>query len=90
MAEPASGMPAPQNETNLRECEDQSWFKVQAFIFFFLLMQDVFGWSRGYSHPRLKTTEIEVRCCLLAYSRIRISSDPKLEEVCKKNNLRGL
>jgi hypothetical protein len=30
MIELVSGMPAPQLGTNLRECEDQSWFKVQA------------------------------------------------------------
>jgi hypothetical protein len=30
MTELVSGMPAPQLGTNLRECEDQSCFKVQA------------------------------------------------------------
>jgi hypothetical protein len=30
MAELVSAMPAPQFGKNLRECEDQSWFKVQA------------------------------------------------------------
>jgi hypothetical protein len=29
MTEPVSDMPTPQLGTNLRECEDQSWFKVQ-------------------------------------------------------------
>jgi hypothetical protein len=30
MIEIVSGMPAAQFGMNLRECEDQSWFKVQA------------------------------------------------------------
>jgi hypothetical protein len=30
MTELVSGMSAPQFEKNLRECEDQGWFKVQA------------------------------------------------------------
>jgi hypothetical protein len=39
--------------TNLRECEDQSWFKVQAFPY------DVFGYPHGYEYPRLKTTGLD-------------------------------
>jgi hypothetical protein len=46
MTEPVSGLPAPQLGTNLRECEDQSWFKVQAVPY------DVF------SYPRLKATGV--------------------------------
>jgi hypothetical protein len=30
MIELASGIPAPQFWDNLRECEEQNWFKVQA------------------------------------------------------------
>jgi hypothetical protein len=30
MNEPVSGMPAPNSGRNLRECEDQSWLKLQA------------------------------------------------------------
>jgi hypothetical protein len=38
MTEPVSGMSAPNSGTDLRECEAQSWFKVQS----------VFGYPRGY------------------------------------------
>jgi hypothetical protein len=34
MTELVSGMPAPHSGTNLRECEDQNWFKFQAFPVF--------------------------------------------------------
>jgi hypothetical protein len=50
MIELVSSMSAPHSGTNLRECEDHSWFKVQA------VSQDVFAYPRGYYCPRLKTT----------------------------------
>jgi hypothetical protein len=37
MVELVSGIPAPQSGMNLRECEDQSWFKVKQFLCFVLI-----------------------------------------------------
>jgi hypothetical protein len=46
--------------TNLRECEDQSWFKVQAVPEFRFDVR-LFYVSTGYSYPRLKTTDLDYR-----------------------------
>jgi hypothetical protein len=48
MTELVSGMPAAQLGTNLRECEDQSWFKVQVVPVF-----------RFFACPRLNTTVLD-------------------------------
>jgi hypothetical protein len=64
-----SSIPAPEFRTNLRECEDHSWFKVQAVPVFRLLSVKCFRvppkmsshTPRGYEHPRLKTTVLDNR-----------------------------
>jgi hypothetical protein len=44
--------------TNLRECEDQSWFKVQAVPAFRFEYLRCFRVPRGYAYSRLKTTAL--------------------------------
>jgi hypothetical protein len=43
------------SRTNLRECEDQSWFEVQAVPVLRFDSYNIFACPWGYAHPRLKT-----------------------------------
>jgi hypothetical protein len=55
MTELVSGMPEPQfGRTNLRECEDQTWFKVQAVPVFRFVNVRCFRVPQVEAHRRIK------------------------------------